>query len=105
MKHLRYTAGYGSVLWPGLAMLLYGIAAGAQQTTTGAVQASGQQDDMENSDGWVTQSHDPQHTGISSVKSQALRRIHWRTPVDLQPRLTSGELLNHYGNGRRHWIC
>jgi hypothetical protein len=98
MKHLRYTAGYGSVLWPGLAMLLYGIAAGAQQTTTGAVQASGQQDDMENSDGWVTQSHDPQHTGISSAKSQALRRIHWHTPVDLQPRLTSGELLNHYGS-------
>src|SRR5580700_7758274 len=97
MKH-RHTTGYGSVSWGALAMLLCGIAAGAQQTTTGAVQGSGQQDDMVKSDGWATQSHDPQHTGVSSVRSQALRRIHWHTPVDLQPRLTSGELLNHYGS-------
>jgi hypothetical protein len=48
--------------------------------------------------GWTTQSHDPQHTGVSSFKAQSMRAIHWRTPVDLQPQLTEGELFTHYGS-------
>jgi hypothetical protein len=48
--------------------------------------------------GWTNQSHDSQHTGVSSVKAQTLSRVHWQTPVDLQVVLTSGNLLNHYGS-------
>ena len=46
--------------------------------------------------GWLSASHDPQHTGISSVASQPLHRIRWSTPVDLQPPL--GNILIHYGS-------
>ena len=45
---------------------------------------------------WPSQSHDPQHTGISSVPAQALDKIHWRAPVDLAP--STGEILVHYGS-------
>jgi hypothetical protein len=47
---------------------------------------------------WATGSHDAQHTGVSSVKAQSMRAIHWTTPVDLQPTFTSGELFVHYGS-------
>lgn len=50
------------------------------------------------SDGWQGHSHDAQHTGVSSVQSQYLHRIHWQAPVDLHPQFTSGDLLIHYGS-------
>ena len=46
--------------------------------------------------GWLSASHDPQHTGVSSVASQPLHRIRWSTPVDLQPPV--GDILIHYGS-------
>jgi hypothetical protein len=45
---------------------------------------------------WLTHSHDPQHTGISSVGAQPFTKIHWHTPVDLA--LPQGEILIHYGS-------
>jgi PKD repeat protein len=45
---------------------------------------------------WPTHSHDSQHTGISSVASQAFGHIHWSTPVDLAR--PTGEILIHYGS-------
>jgi hypothetical protein len=45
---------------------------------------------------WPTHSHDEQHTGISSVASQPLSKIHWHTPVDLAP--PQGEIFIHYGS-------
>jgi hypothetical protein len=47
---------------------------------------------------WLSHAHDAQHTGISRVASQPLKRVHWQTPVDLQPQLSFGELLIHYGS-------
>lgn len=47
---------------------------------------------------WVGHGHDPQHTGLSSVSSQALKRIRWQTPVDLMPQYSGDELLAHYGS-------
>jgi hypothetical protein len=47
---------------------------------------------------WATQSHDPQHSGVSSVKAQSMRAIHWTAQVDLQPTFTGGELFVHYGS-------
>jgi hypothetical protein len=45
---------------------------------------------------WLTHSHDEQHTALSTVQSQALDAIHWRTPVDLHP--PQGEIFIHYGS-------
>ncbi|MFY9560510.1 MAG: hypothetical protein WAQ52_09780 [Terriglobales bacterium] len=45
---------------------------------------------------WSTHSHDEQHTGISSVASQPLSKIHWHVPVDLAP--PQGEIFIHYGS-------
>ena len=45
---------------------------------------------------WLTHSHDEQHTGISTVQSQSLSKIHWHTPVDLAP--PQGEIFIHYGS-------
>jgi hypothetical protein len=45
---------------------------------------------------WPTHSHDAQHTGVSSVASQPLSKIHWRVPVDLAP--PTGEIFIHYGS-------
>ena len=47
---------------------------------------------------WPTHSHDVQHTGVSSVPSEPLRRIRWQTPVDLKPQISSGSLFIHYGS-------
>jgi hypothetical protein len=47
---------------------------------------------------WPTHSHDVQHTGVSSVPSEPLRRIRWQTPVDLKPQISSGNLFIHYGS-------
>ena len=48
--------------------------------------------------GWPSHAHDMQHTGVSSVAAQPLRKIHWSTPVDLNPQLSFGEILIHYGS-------
>ena len=45
---------------------------------------------------WPTHSHDAQHTGISSVASQPLNKIHWKAPVDLA--VPTGEIFIHYGS-------
>jgi hypothetical protein len=46
--------------------------------------------------GWLTHSHDEQHTSLSTVQSRPLDAIHWHTPVDLAP--PQGEILIHYGS-------
>jgi uncharacterized protein (TIGR03437 family) len=49
--------------------------------------------------GWGTFAHDSEHTALSlNAPSQPLNRIHWQTPVDLNPQYTGGELLIHYGS-------
>ena len=45
---------------------------------------------------WPTHSHDEQHTGVSSVQSQPLGKIHWKMPVDLA--VPAGEIFIHYGS-------
>jgi hypothetical protein len=45
---------------------------------------------------WRTHSHDAHHTAVSSVASQPLSTIHWKTAVDLDP--PTGEILIHYGS-------
>jgi hypothetical protein len=45
---------------------------------------------------WPSHSHDAQHTGVSSVASQPLTKIHWKQPVDLA--VPSGEIFIHYGS-------
>ena len=45
---------------------------------------------------WPTHSHDQQHTGVSSVASEPLAKIHWKAPVDLA--VPTGEIFIHYGS-------
>ena len=45
---------------------------------------------------WSTHAHDAQHTGVSTVSSQKLAKIHWQVPVDVAP--PEGEILIHYGS-------
>ena len=45
---------------------------------------------------WLTHSHDEQHTGLATVQSQPLSKIHWHMPVDLFP--PGGEIFVHYGS-------
>ena len=45
---------------------------------------------------WPDYAHDAQHSAISSVAAQPLTKIHWRTPVDLDP--PEGEITVHYGS-------
>jgi outer membrane protein assembly factor BamB len=45
---------------------------------------------------WPTHSHDEQHTGVSSVQSQPLSKLRWKTPVDLA--VPTGEIFIHYGS-------
>jgi hypothetical protein len=47
---------------------------------------------------WNSYAQDPQHTALTGTPSQSLRRIHWQTPVDLQPLYSDGDLLIHYGS-------
>jgi hypothetical protein len=47
---------------------------------------------------WSSYGHDAQHSGVSSVASQAFNRVKWSTPVDIDLQNTSGELLIHYGS-------
>jgi hypothetical protein len=45
---------------------------------------------------WPNYGHDAQHSGVSTVAAQALNKIHWSTPVDLDP--PGGEITIHYGS-------
>jgi hypothetical protein len=47
---------------------------------------------------WSGYAHDPQHTGLSDVASQSLSVIRWQTEVDLNPQISGGDLLSHYGS-------
>jgi hypothetical protein len=47
---------------------------------------------------WNGYARDSHHSALSAVASQSLSRIHWQTPVDLQPQYADGELLIHYGS-------
>src|SRR6202035_1364880 len=46
--------------------------------------------------GWPGHARNAQHTAVSRVAAQPLAKIHWKTPVDLQP--PSGEIFIHYGS-------
>ena len=48
--------------------------------------------------GWNSYGHDAQHSAQSDVPADALNRIHWQTPVDLQPQYSGSELFVHYGS-------
>jgi hypothetical protein len=54
------------------------------------------QDSSAQTAGWLTPSHDAQHSGVSSVAAQPLSTIHWHAPVDLNP--PTGEIFIHYGS-------
>jgi hypothetical protein len=45
---------------------------------------------------WPTHSHDAQHSGVSTVAAQSFSKIHWHTPVDLDP--PQGEIFIHCGS-------
>jgi uncharacterized protein (TIGR03437 family) len=59
---------------------------------------SGFNTSLASSVGWLTFAHDSQHTAVSLNASQPLNKIHWQTPVDLDPQYSDGELLIHYGS-------
>jgi len=67
------------------------IALGGSTSNTVTIAVAG-------SAGWQTFAHDSQHTAVSSTAAQPLNRIHWQTPVDLNPQYTDNELLIHYGS-------
>jgi predicted small secreted protein len=47
--------------------------------------------------GWRGFGGDAQHTAVSAVAAQPTERVHWSTPVDLQPQYSGTGLLIHYG--------
>jgi hypothetical protein len=47
---------------------------------------------------WNSYAHDSEHTAQSHTASQVLSRIHWQTPVDLNPQYSGSDLLIHYGS-------
>jgi hypothetical protein len=47
---------------------------------------------------WNGYAHDSEHTARSQTASQGLSRIHWQTPVDLNPQYSGSDLLIHYGS-------
>jgi hypothetical protein len=46
--------------------------------------------------GWPSYAHDQHHSAVSAVAAQSLGKIHWSTPVDLNP--PNGEIFRHYGS-------
>ncbi len=46
---------------------------------------------------WGNYGGNPQHTAVSSVRSQPLQTIVWQAPVDLNPQYSGNDLLIHYG--------
>jgi hypothetical protein len=51
-----------------------------------------------NGPAWNSYARDAQHDAQVALATQPLTRIHWRTPVDLDPQKVGGELLIHYGS-------
>src|SRR5215475_13215303 len=47
---------------------------------------------------WDNFARDAQHSADAHIAVQPLNQIHWRTPVDLQPQYSGGELFIHYGS-------
>jgi len=47
---------------------------------------------------WSSFGATAQHTAISPVPAQALTRIRWQTPVDLNPQYSGSDLTIHYGS-------
>ena len=47
---------------------------------------------------WFGYANNAQHSADSLVASQGIAHIHWRTPVDLAPPYSGGELFIHYGS-------
>jgi hypothetical protein len=47
---------------------------------------------------WGNFGGDAQHTGLSAISAQDLKRIKWFTQIDLAPQFDSDELLTHYGS-------
>ncbi len=47
---------------------------------------------------WSGYANNARHTAESPVAAQPLNRIHWSTPVNLQPTTTNGDLDIHYGS-------
>jgi hypothetical protein len=45
---------------------------------------------------WQGDAGNSQHTAAAPASGQALAKIHWRTPVDMDPQQSNGELLIHY---------
>ena len=47
---------------------------------------------------WSMHAGNAQHTALSTVPTQPLQRIHWQTPVDLNPQYSGDVLFIHYGS-------
>jgi autotransporter-associated beta strand protein len=47
---------------------------------------------------WNGYAENAQHTASSQIGSQPLQSVHWSTPVDLNPQLSDGDILAHYGS-------
>ena len=47
---------------------------------------------------WFMHAGNAQHTALSTVPTQPLERIHWQTPVDLNPQYSGTTLFIHYGS-------
>src|SRR5437764_12848309 len=47
---------------------------------------------------WDNFALDSHHSAQSTAEAQILNRVHWQTPVDLQPQYSGNELLIHYGS-------
>lgn len=47
---------------------------------------------------WSALGHDGQHAAISRVTANMMNRIHWQTPVDLDPQYSGNDLYIHYGS-------
>ncbi len=47
---------------------------------------------------WASFAKNARHNAISQADSQPLNKIEWKTPVDLAPQYSGGELFIHYGS-------
>lgn len=47
---------------------------------------------------WQGHAGNAQHTALAAAPAQSLSRIHWKTPIDLDPQLRDGDLKIHYAS-------
>ncbi len=71
---------------------------GGSSNTTAFIVQSGFGSGATASTAWSSFGRDQHHTALSLSPSQPLNGLHWSTPVDLNPQLSGGELLIHYGS-------